>query len=1044
MHWGQLAQYTNGRTPGSCQTRYSKRLQRFIKLSETIDVLKNSEYRHILDLFPLTDPVSDRTGLTPPSGRGRSRLSSDLHLSQDVILEERTGRRNKGPANYYSSYPGYPGYGPDPLDEEPQQEAARPVSKDVGRRHVHRDVPTYKPRTRKSKHTAKPSKLPYLSKLERDCIHGKFENAEWDEGNSIMWDGAVLHAAFSRVELLAVKEILKQNGRSISMDALPSLLFSPPTTVYEPIEKVMRHADEATILQMSRLAKEDTALKNRTIESIEAFFRDAADGCLRQAPKTEVLRASRIPKDPGHFRGTASLLRNRELGDVRARGNTRALAVEMKNRVMDTVGPSLSFTGTSGDVNTVAWAPNGVNFAAGSACLVDRSSMQYNRPNNLLYGDLAGKSLQELPDHHLRREKPESGVNATHSMHVTQDPRLFQTVSAVAFSPDGNLMYSAGYDDFVRVWDVATGPGARLKEALPHEAKVDLLAVSKKGLVATGSQTRDQGGVKVFRPSPDSNTTTVFRSFTSPKAQAHLQDAVCPSSMRFDPLMDRFLLTGFAATSSDEAVCGETCLWDVETGLQMHLTSNTQNVFDVAWNPYSFSAPLFAVGCVAGQNANRGTRSVVKMYDIRAPQKYGMSMELECPALDMNDVIYCPYDENLVIAGCTDGRTYVWDVRKPDEYLYTLAHDLPLMEMGDATSREVFDTGIRFCSWGHSRNRLYTGSSDGVLKSWNLYNSPNDVFVSDIVTLNSGIMSGAFSPDYSSLLLGEVNGSINVLEVGNADRSIRDAQPLKFEPADSTTAANNTSTTQPTPDEDEDSGVKTASTLLSTGAMTLRPMGSLPIRQAVQGPNYTGPHDHASDADILRARAAAFQKTFEATGEQCTLPSCRAAATNTITDEESGDSGRSADRIPDSLRSSSTRARGMSITAAVGVAGKIPCANAHCGNFSRPRLHEDVDDTGTTSSSLAGGLCERCAFTCFRCGKTAHVHDDAEFVSCSFCLRIWRADCLGYRLLEYQEGRGRGRELWKDWWEGESRMGLGEREEGLMEYYMGRWGEGAE
>lgn len=375
-------------------------------------------------------------------------------------------------------------------------------------------------------------------------------------------------------------------------------------------------------------------------------------------------------------------------------------------------------------------------------------------------------------------------------------------------------------------------------------------------------------------------------------------------------------------------------------------------------------------------------------------------------------IICSPYDENFVIAGCTNGKTYVWDIRqpRPEDHLYSLVHGHPLMELGDGdeASIEHLDTGIRFCSWGHDRRKLYTGSSDGVVKSWDLYRAPEDVFIKDVVQLNSGVMSGACSPDYTSLLLGEVNGTINVLETGQSNRSIKDMDSFNFiasqldEPTDG----------NPHNDGDDDSGIAIANRLLQTDQLTIRPMGGLPIRQAVQGKEYAGPYDSAADAPALRREAHRFQTTMSGGSSEttptnsCTIPAC--AATNTLVPEEAGDSGRSADRIPGALRS----LRLPTATTAV-APGLIKCTR--CG--IRPaRMRTESDAKGSEEASDADEndsraekprLCERCSFACLRCGKEAWMLDDAvERIFCPHCCSTWRADVLGYRLLHTNDAEG--------------------------------------
>jgi hypothetical protein len=336
-----------------------------------------------------------------------------------------------------------------------------------------------------------------------------------------------------------------------------------------------------------------------------------------------------------------------------------------------------------------------------------------------------------------------------------------------------------------------------------------------------------------------------------------------------------------------------------------------------------------------------------------------------------------PGDDHLIAAGCTIGRAYVWDVRWPDRFLRELAHGRSLMPLDDHIDREITDTGIRFLSWGENATRLYTGSSDGVVKVWNVVRSEEETFVRDLITTNSGIMSGSFSPDKSKLVLGEVNGSINVLEVGQEDCSIRDTEKFKYFPYKSvfddddhySTAVHNA-----------DSGVAAGAELLESGKMKVMPMGGLPTRQAVQGYNYTGPIDTGIDAPFLREQALEFQCSLaRSPGPQCTIPSC-ADATTKITIEEMGDSGRSTDRIPEELHLQFKATLGSNAAA---ISGKSRCTN--CGRAARP---SDIPSDST--------LCELCSFACFRCGAASPVQVTTNTFACGICDRMWDIGALGY------------------------------------------------
>lgn len=100
--------------------------------------------------------------------------------------------------------------------------------------------------------------------------------------------------------------------------------------------------------------------------------------------------------------------------------------------------------------------------------------------------------------------------------------------------------------------------------------------------------------------------------------------------------------------------------------------------------------------------------------------------------------------------------------------------------------REVADTGVKFASWGETTDRLYTGSSDGVVKSWNVKRAAEDVLVRNVVQLEAGVMSGSFSPDLTQLLIGDAVGGVNLLSavaLNSGDDGL--LRPFDFHPADS-------------------------------------------------------------------------------------------------------------------------------------------------------------------------------------------------------------------------------------------------------------------
>lgn len=346
--------------------------------------------------------------------------------------------------------------------------------------------------------------------------------------------------------------------------------------------------------------------------------------------------------------------------------------------------------------------------------------------------------------------------------------------------------------------------------------------------------------------------------------------------------------------------------------------------------------------------------------------------------------IHSPYDENLVAAGCTDGRSYIWDLRKTNSVLHTMKHGKSLMPLQDGVAHERTDTGVRFLSWGQNARRLYTGSSDGVLKVWDVTQADEDVFIKDLTTTNSGIMSGAFTTDYSKLVIGEVNGTANVLEVGRDDIVLKDADILRYHAYVGK------------PEEDEiiadtitdgpsliytDTAATEARTWLSTGQLQLAPMGGLPKQQVIQGSNYQGPFDRAEDAHSLREQAFIFQRDMaKSHGPQCKLPHC-ADSINVITHEEVGDSGRSKYRIPNDLR------RQWLDETPRTVPGKSKCAE--CGRPAIPSTDSDAE-----------AFCERCSFACSRCGTEHLMVGSCRTFDCAFCGGVWDIGALGYECIQ--------------------------------------------
>ncbi len=92
-------------------------------------------------------------------------------------------------------------------------------------------------------------------------------------------------------------------------------------------------------------------------------------------------------------------------------------------------------------------------------------------------------------------------------------------------------------------------------------------------------------------------------------------------------------------------------------------------------------------------------------------------------------------------------------------------------EYAHGESREETDIGVKFAAWGTNLDRFYTGSSDGVLKAWNIRAPPGHELVRDVIKLSGGISAGKFCPDFGKLVIGDSTGKIHLISLDQVESS---------------------------------------------------------------------------------------------------------------------------------------------------------------------------------------------------------------------------------------------------------------------------------
>ena len=1088
-HGPQSKQYTSQQGssgPAISSASYSREEdERLIKLRE-VDKL---DWNTILPYFP-----------------GRSMGSISGHYGQLKVKSSNQIPKPPMPAQHHSPN------GNHGIPYSAEEDALLVRLKEIHNLNWDEIVPYFQGRTRGSLQVRYSSKLKSESKTQHGTVkpqpqpkpiveHQKSSANHWVpysaeeealivklRGEGLSWELMVNHFKRRTAGALAVRYSSKLKDKPVRHHAVDDSDIQQASTEEDATTRPRRRRrHNGTSVLSGFISWADVKKSRQNVLEDEEFIAEDEQQEHRNTPNENSWKGT----ERAYSKSASRILRQREIGLNGGRSwspSTRAIPDELKEHIFDDIGPQRFFHGTSGDVTCMAWTPEGDHFAAGSIAITDERSMQYNKPCNLLLGDAYKSVVYELPQHHVQRpiNTDVGNVNSLHSMRETQDQRLFMTVGSVQFSPNGKTVYSAGMDGKARAYSIdSESTRTSCQYELEHPAAVYLLSVSNLDILATACHQAADGCVRIYKGA------TKFASLSPSRADSQTSRPIYPSTLKWGTSWahSNLLLAGFSIDSFDEErnLAGETCLWDIQQEKRIEINAVTRNVFDVAWNPSpSSGSTAFAVASTPGVNkVNRGTRTVVQCF-AQHQRKGGASsvLEFESRAFDINDLVYCPHDNNLIAAGATDGKVYVWDQRwakSGSAPLHVLAHDHSLNVLDHDRERELADTGVRFLSWGATSSRLYSGSSDGVVKVWNPYRSTSEAHIKNIATFTSAVMSGAFSPDYRDLLIGEDQGRINLLGVRHGNQSIRSMDRFELRQADTSKHAS----------AEYSNGRTVARALLETGQIELRPMGALSKRQAVQGPNYTGPYlapssrelreaeveyqvalnmqdeeyskaevnasqssdvgqalresdkrvqlaqeklDHLQsrldDSEALRPQAAANQQRLrmaeeEQSGleaslssalEQCKLD-CNYMPTNVGEDGEVTDSQRSERRVPAALWKVSEMNTNMMDANDLFDAGLTSrCATcqkpAHkpktglptCESCARKRLGITAtceicsSPTWPTLEAKTPNLCERCNFSCFRCGEPAVIAPDTSKISCYKCDLSWTAGVLGYEL----------------------------------------------
>ncbi|KAK7921087.1 hypothetical protein PG985_009109 [Apiospora marii] len=466
----------------------------------------------------------------------------------------------------------------------------------------------------------------------------------------------------------------------------------------------------------------------------------------------------------------------------------------------DSFEPRVEWTNCAGDIMTISWISDRDRFICGTTTHSDSHNQQYNKPGNLLLGSSKG-TLRAFADHRIPRPVVSTGDNSLESMVESQDPWLYTSVVSSDYDRHNDLAFTSSFDKTVKVWKVK-GDSMQAVDTWEHSGRVNFVLTSEYegrveipgdghravSMVATGADVATDA-VRVYQICVHSKNGRVYHTYDSYSCtKVHDEDyvpsdkwAYFPAAIRWGlaPEVQHLLLIGYSPRSltdheedipEDKQNSGELCLWDTLNKRQVSVNSAaTQNVFEVAWHP---SKNIFAAATSKGTGIERAEGDVKTQIRIfqENPDKQWTSIKiLDCRAMDINELAFRQNSAvyAYIAAGCTDGNVYVWDTALTDRPICVLAHGEPVEELfGD---REREDVGVKFVEWASSTDRLYTGSSDGVVKVWDIRRG-KAILVRDLIECAGPITSGAFSPDKTQLAVGDGSGRVYLLSLDEGER----------------------------------------------------------------------------------------------------------------------------------------------------------------------------------------------------------------------------------------------------------------------------------
>ncbi|KAK4197594.1 hypothetical protein QBC40DRAFT_341864 [Triangularia verruculosa] len=529
---------------------------------------------------------------------------------------------------------------------------------------------------------------------------------------------------------------------------------------------------------------------------VDNLFKDLKNRQTNNRPASMVLRKDDVNEQGKFLRESRipSLLFAREIVGSRGYGRMRRpqnFHNEIRKCREDELALRAEWAGGAGDIITITWVSDD-GFICGTTEHSDAHNQEYNKPGNLALGSCSLKTLRGYSDHRVVRPIVDKGVNSTDAMRQSQDHWLYSSVVSSTYDASHDRLYTSGFDCCVKIWKAdPSGASMSLIGEWEHDGNVNFVVGSKhdSGMVATAADVA-AGAVRIYMVSEENVSGSSFGRLSCSRVTDERGNLVSTEKWAYYPAtmqwgiakeVQHLLLVGYSPRSrtgedldipEDRKNSGELCLWDGLTGKRLNiLSAEKSNVFEVLWHPSQ--ACFIAATSPSGLDLEPKTRTQIRIFRPTDPAEDGTAQYssikvLDCPALDINELTIMPNSAAYcyVTAGCTNGKVYVWDTAPGRGLVHLLEHGEPVDPYeGD---REKNDVGVKFTAWGTSLDRFYTGSSDGIVKAWNI-RSLDKPLVRVLLEAPAPVSCGMFSPEKSRLVVGDASGRVFVLSIHEDD-----------------------------------------------------------------------------------------------------------------------------------------------------------------------------------------------------------------------------------------------------------------------------------